>query len=264
MSRPGPRRGPAALALACACLALLSWAPSATGWIRGIDVSRFQEKIGWRAVGETRVRFAFVQASRGSGGDCAVVPERCGPDEYYVRNYRRARRAGLRVGAYHRAFADGHDRASVRADALAEARLFVEMVGQLARRDLRPALDVEYPFGDLGPRRLRRWIRTWTESVRTALGAQPIIYTNASSWLATGDTTEFALAGSALWVANWNVSSPQVPARNWAGRGWAVWQYTSSGKVSGIRGAVDRNRLGHRRYRPIRLGPDWIPPDPVG
>ncbi len=75
------------------------------------------------------------------------------------------------------------------------------------------------------------------------LGIKPIIYTNVSSWAATGDTTEFALDGHALWVANWGVSRPAVPAGNWAGESWRVWQYTSDGSVAGIEGRVDRDVL---------------------
>jgi GH25 family lysozyme M1 (1,4-beta-N-acetylmuramidase) len=35
-----------------------------------------------------------------------------------------------------------------------------------------------------------------------------------------------------------------VPAGNWAGHGYSVWQYTSSGSVAGISGHVDMDRLG--------------------
>lgn len=235
--------GPIAVAAALAALALVATPPAAGAWKPGIDVSRFEGKINWGAVGTTRVRFAFVQASRGDGGDCAVVPERCGADEFYARNYRRARAVGLRVGAYHRAFTGGAGRRGVRDDARAEARMFVASVGGLRGRDLLPALDVETPFGGLGPRRLRLWIRTWLRRIERRLDATAIIYTNRSSWRATGDTREFALAGHPLWVANWDVEEPLVPAADWAGRGWSIWQHTSSGRVNGIRGPVDRNRL---------------------
>ena len=72
---------------------------------------------------------------------------------------------------------------------------------------------------------------------------KPLIYTNASSWSATGDTTWFAHNGHPLWVANFDVPKPLVPAQNWAGKGWSIWQYTSSGRARGIQGAVDRNKL---------------------
>ena len=94
------------------CLALLALAPTVATAApkRGIDVSRFQGEIKWQRVGQTNVEFAWVQASRGEGDDCAVVPDRCGADEFYADNYAGASAAGIRVGAYHRTFAGGGGR----------------------------------------------------------------------------------------------------------------------------------------------------------
>jgi lysozyme len=211
--------------------------------MQGIDVSRFQGKINWQRVADAGIEFAFVQASRGSGSDCAVAPTRCGPDEFYERNYRRARKVGIPIGAYHRAFVGGDEDRGVKRDARIEARLFLRLVGELRGRDLLPALDVETPFAGLTQRELRIWVRTWLARVEKELGVKPFIYTNHSSWQATGDTTMFARAGHPLWVANFDVRAPKVPAANWNGQGWAIWQYTSSGRVGGISGNVDRNAL---------------------
>jgi lysozyme len=221
----------------------------------GVDVSRFQGKIKWKPAAK-RVSFAFVQASRGSGADCAVAPDRCGADEYYLRNIAKAHAKGVRVGPYHRMFANGDTLAEATADATAEADLFISMVeqgGGLGPGDLRPALDVETPFGGLNATELRAWIGTWTERVSAALGAKPVIYTNNSSWQATGNTTDFALAGHPLWVAHWGVPAPLVPASSWAGNSWSVWQYSSSGHVKGITGRVDLNRLAAGGYAPISI-----------
>jgi lysozyme len=190
------------------------------------------------------VEFAFVQASRGSGGDCSVKPKRCGADRFYERNYGGARAQGIRVGAYHRAFVGGDGRAEVRLDAEAEAELFVTQVGQFSRADLVPVLDVEPPFAGLDPRELRLWIRAWVGRVREELGAKAMIYTSATSWRATGDTQRFARRGHRLWIAHWGVREPAVPAANWDGQGWSVWQYTNEGRVNGIDERVDLNRLG--------------------
>lgn len=235
-----------ALSFAFALALLLPLAPTAgaaKGPIKGIDVSRFQGRIAWNKVGKTDLRFAYVQASRGSGRDCTVVPEECGRDQYFARNYGNAKAAGLRVGAYHRAFAKGRTRSKAKQDARAEANRFIDVVGRVRSDDLRPALDVEVPFRRLDEGRLRLWIRTWANRAEKKLHVKPVIYTNSSSWLATGDTTSFARDGYPLWVANFDVRKPSVPADNWAGKGWTIWQYTSSGRVRGINGNVDRNRL---------------------
>jgi lysozyme len=210
----------------------------------GIDVSRFQKTIDWPSVAGAGIRFAYVQASRGSGLDCTVKPQQCGADPYFAANRVAAESVGIRVGAYHRAFASGGTPADARADALAEADLFIAAVGTLQSGELIPVIDVETPFAGMTTATLQTWVRVWVKRVKRRLGRKPMIYTNATSWSATGNTTEFARAKYPLWVAHWGVSRPSVPARNWGGRGYSVWQYTSSGRVPGISGRVDMNRLG--------------------
>jgi lysozyme len=212
----------------------------------GVDVSRFQGAIDWPTVASSGIRFAFVQASRGSGADCVTRPEQCGPDPYFAANRLAATSTGIRVGAYHRAFASGSTVPAARADALIEANLFIAGVGTLQPGELVPVLDVESPFIGMTSGSLRIWIRVFVKRVTKKLGRKPMIYTNASSWSATGNTSEFAKARYPLWVAEWGVSRPTVPANNWAGRGFWVWQYTNSGSVPGISGRVDMDRLGKR------------------
>jgi lysozyme len=228
--------------------ALLALAPAADAAppnprLPGIDVSRFQGRIDWPTVNASDLSFAFAQASRGSGSDCTVKPNRCGYDERYLANYTGAKAEGIRVGPYHRAFVGGDGAAGVKADARAEAKTFLYVVGDLQPGDLRPALDMEEPFGDLSPVELRIWARTWLKRVQRSLGVRPIIYTNTTSWSALGSPTSFARAGHPLWVANWDVSAPSVPAQNWAGRSWRLWQHSSSGSIEGISGRVDLDWL---------------------
>ena len=234
----------AALVVAAGTLAL-SAAPATAGTrAMGIDVSRFQGTIDWPTVAASGVKFAFVQASRGSGADCTVRPGQCGADPYFAANRLAAKSAGIRVGAYHRAFATGSTIADARADALAESDVFLLQVGSLQPGELIPVLDVETPFTGMTPTTLRTWIRVFVKRVTKRLGRKPMIYTNASSWAATGNTREFAKAKYPLWVAEYGVSRPTVPASNWARHGYSVWQFTSSGRVQGISGKVDMDRLG--------------------
>jgi GH25 family lysozyme M1 (1,4-beta-N-acetylmuramidase) len=245
MTQRGSRRH--VLCAAALCLAALLAVPgqaSAGTKAIGIDVSRFQKEIDWTSVAGAGIRFAFIQASRGSGADCTVKPAQCGADQYFAANRAAAESVGIRVGAYHRAFATGATDAEARADALAEADLFISQVGSLNSGELIPVLDAESPFTGMTATSLRTWIRVWVKRVAKRLGRKPMIYTNASSWSATGNTAEFAKARYPLWIAEWGVSRPSVPANNWARHGYSVWQYTSSGSVPGISGRVDMDRLG--------------------
>ena len=243
------RRAPVALAACALWLAVLAAPPltaEAAKPALGIDISRFQGVIDWTQVRGAGVSFAYVQASRGSGVDCTVASTSCGADPYFATNRVNAVANGVRVGAYHRAFATGSNMAAARADAQAEASVFLTQVGALNAGELIPVLDVETPFTGLNPKRLTVWVRTWLKRVAGGLGRKPMIYTNATSWGATGNTREFAKARYPLWVAHWSVSKPSVPALNWAGKGWSVWQYTSSGSIAGISGRVDLNRIRFR------------------
>lgn len=238
------RRGTTLIVAVALCAAALGPATAPAGAARlGVDVSRFNGTIDWSAARAAGVTFAFVQASRGTGLDCDVKPDDCGADPLYASNYGLARAAGIRVGPYHRAFIDPETPSQTRTDALTEANLFLTSVGTLQPGDLRPVIDFETPFDGAEPAQLRIWLRTWLRRVGEALRTKPIIYTNATSWGLNGNVREFAKAGHRLWVANWNVKKPVVPALNWAGRDWSVWQYTSSGVLPGFSGRVDLNRL---------------------
>jgi len=242
-----PRRTSIALPAALICaVALGGFSQTSAAGTRalGIDVSRFQKTIDWPSVAGAGVRFAFVQASRGSGADCTVKPEQCGADPYFAANRLAAETAGIRVGAYHRAFASGGTVADARADAIAESDVFLGAVGTLQAGELVPVIDVETPFTGMTSTTLRAWVRLFVKRTMKRLGRKPMIYTNASSWAGTGNTREFAKAKYPLWIAEYGVSRPTVPAGNWAGRGYSVWQYTSSGSVPGISGHVDMDRLG--------------------
>ena len=233
-----------ALVALCLAVGLAPASASAGTKAMGIDVSRFQGPIDWPTVATAGIRFAFVQASRGSGADCTVKPGQCGADPMFATNRVAAESNGIRVGPYHRAFAAGGTSDTARADAIAEASVFLSNVGSLQSGELVPVLDVETPFSGMTAPTLRTWIRVWVKKVTKRLGRKPMIYTNASSWDATGNTREFAKAKYPLWVAEWGVSRPSVPASNWAGHGYSVWQYSSSGTVAGISGKVDQDRLG--------------------
>ncbi len=254
--RPTGRPPRLLLASAASLAALAAIAPGvqARGAL-GIDVSRFDQTINWSRVANSGVKFAFVQASRGRIADCSVRPESCGADPFYALNYERARKHGIRVGPYHRAFVNGATIKKAKTDARAEADIFVAEVGRLHRGDLLPVLDLESPFRGTNSRRLTIWIRIWLRRVDKKLGPKPIIYTNITSWAATGDTAEFAKRGHRLWVAHWGVREPSVPAGNWGGHSWSFWQFTSDGHVAGVSGRVDRDRLRVRlRKVSVRRG----------
>lgn len=197
---------------------------SRAGKLTGIDVSHYQGYIRWADVAAAGVKFVYAKATDG----------RYFVDSRYARNKQRADALGLSFGAYHFAEPDRTSR-----DAIREADNFLANA-DLAGRHLLPVLDLEVS-GGLGRAALADWVRAWLGRVEAGLGVKPIIYTTPSFWRERlGNSTWFAANGyRVLWIAHWYVSSPDVPAADWNGHSWTLWQVSDCGRVAGISGCVD-------------------------
>ena len=195
--------------------------------IRGIDVSHWQGEIDWDRVANAGKEFAYLKST----DDIDYV------DETFAFNRAQAKANGLSVGAYHFARPDPSA-----GDAVREARWFVRRTNPRPG-ELLPVLDIETSDG-LTQAQMTTWASRWVEEVRDLTGVTPMVYTSPYGWMERfGDTRRIAREGSPLWVAHWGVTSPLVPAGNWDGNGWVMWQYTSQGHVAGIAGDVDLDRL---------------------
>lgn len=236
------RRARASIVVAGLMLGLvvpLTLAPvaAAPAYLPGIDVSHWQGTIRWQAVKGDGVRFAIAKASE----------SRSFVDDQYARNRLKADRLGIPFSAYHFARPDASAN-----DALREAEHFLR-TANLRGRHLLPVLDLEVN-GTLGRRALVRWVKTWLQTVEKRLGVKPMIYTTPSFWRdRMGDTAWFAENGYRLWIAHWFADQPRVPAANWAGRGWTLWQTSNCGSVAGIAGCVDLDRFRGTNIDVLRI-----------
>jgi len=190
--------------------------------VMGIDVSKWQHDDGgpidWRRVKASGQRFAFIKAT---GGSSRIDP-------WFERNWAGARRAGLITGAYH--YSDPSR------SAVAQARLIVSVVGSTREaNNLGIVLDLE-DTGGLRPAALVRWAKTFLNEVERLTGRVPIVYTGPNFWKTKVRSSAFG--AYPLWLARYNSQAP-APLPGW--NRWTFWQYTSSGRVPGIVGAVDRN-----------------------
>jgi len=210
---------------------------AADGDLTGIDVSHWQGQVRWSDVATNGVDFAIAKATEGQ----------IYQDDQYARNKERAEAVRLPFTAYHFASPD-----KTVNDAVLEADNFVDTAG-LGPGNLRPVLDLE-KTGGLGVRRLTTWVKSWLAQVEARLGVKPIIYASPSFWHdKMGNSRWFANHGYALWVAHWHAAAPRIPARNWAGHGWMIWQYDDCGSVAGIDGCVDLDRLNGTDIDALRI-----------
>ncbi|MCT7975927.1 GH25 family lysozyme [Laspinema olomoucense] len=183
---------------------------------KGIDVSDWQDPVNWNSVAGDGMGFAFTKATEGA----TFVADS------YRSNWAAMKSVGLPRGAYHFYRA--------KQDPRAQADIFLKTV-KLEANDLPPVLDIESTDG-VGASSIIRDITTWIEIVEKETKRRPIIYTFPSFWERIGDPKIFT--DYPLWIAHYQTNNPWVPG-GWDG--WTFWQYTESGKVSGINGGVDIN-----------------------
>ncbi len=216
------------------------------GALPGIDVSHYQGTIDWAQVAASGQRFVIAKATEG----LSYV------DPTYAANRAGATAAGLVFGAYHFARPDLHP-----TNPIGEADHFVD-TAQLGPGNIVPVLDLERS-GDLTQAELTQWILAWLGEVAARTGVRPMVYTSPNGWInRTGDTTAVADAGyTLLWIANWFVSQPTVPANDWQGNGWSFWQYSDCGTVPGIQGCVDMDWYETSDFTPVLIpSPDTVAP----
>lgn len=195
--------------------AFRGWEPDPGRYpVRGIDVSHHQGPIDWTAVAADDVAFAYLKASE--GGDHR--------DRRFAANWRAARAAGLKVGAYHfftfcRPGAD-------------QARNFLAVVPALPDA-LPPAVDLE--FGGncaAAPTEadLRRELAAFLSLVEARYGRPAVLYVTPDFHKAYGHV----LPQRPLWKR-------KIVMPPFGGRPWTFWQFHNRGRVEGITGPVDLN-----------------------
>lgn len=236
----------AALAFAIAVGSVLVANPhraeAVSSYLSGVDVSSYQKAPVWGDAKNAGVKFVIARATFGN----------VGADTQYDRNRTQLRNKRIPFTAYHRAAPD-----SSAGDAVAEADHFVD-VARLNGKNLVPALDLE-SHGDLDLASLQEWVKAWSARVEERLAVKPIIYTSAAFWAESmGDTTWFADNGYRLWVNDHNsADAAVVPANNWSGQGWTVWQLSPS-KFPGFKGWVDQDRFNGDSIAPLRIKNNYI------
>ena len=202
--------------------------------VEGIDVSQYQGTIDWTAVKQSGRLFAITRIGDGYG-----------QDPTFDRNWQGIKANGMIRGAY-QYFRPGRDPGM-------QADIVVAKVGRLQAGDLPVTADVEADDG-VAPATIAANLRTWMNRVQAGTGKVPMIYTGPYFWDNKVQSRDFT--GNALWVANWGVNCPSLPA---AWPGFRAWQYSSTGRVPGISGDVDLDRFNGsaQDLQNFAGGPDW-------
>ncbi|ASR46798.1 1,4-beta-N-acetylmuramidase [Paenibacillus kribbensis] len=188
------------------------------GHAQGIDVSHYNGNIDWQQVAAAGKTFAFIKATEGTKYQ----------DSQFLANVQGARDANILVGAYH--FLNATTADGARQEAANFARAIDSAGGRL---DLPPVLDYENNPKNLTPAQISEVAHAFLDEMEKLTGRQPIVYTG-NVFASKFDPT-FSMYK--LWVARY--STTQKPTAVPAWNSWWAWQYSSTGSVPGINGAVD-------------------------
>lgn len=186
--------------------------------VRGIDISSHNGEIDFKAVKKDGIEFAFIKASEGTDFK----------DKNFTTNYKNARKAGIKTGAYHffRFDKDGVD----------QAINFLRATGN-RRLDLGIAIDIEQQGNpeNVDSTLIADRLTSMVEYLNL-LGYRVTLYTNRSGY------EKFLMGtfpGHPLWICSF--SDHPIDAD------WTFWQYDHHGKINGIKGDVDLNTFNGSR-----------------
>jgi len=180
--------------------------------IKGIDVSRYQGDIDFRKVKKDGYEFVMIQAGFGR-----FISQK---DKYFEQNYRNAKSAGLKVGAYWYSYA------VTAAQAKAEAEVFLEVIkGKSFEYPV--CMDIENESQRLlSNNEVGNIVNTFCSHMENA-GYYAVIYSYAD-FLKNKIPAECRKKYD-VWIASFDVSAPDYTGN------YGMWQYSNSGKVNGIR-----------------------------
>lgn len=189
--------------------------------LKGIDISHWQKGID---LGAIDVDFVICKATEGNG----YTDEMC--DTFYQK----AKSLGKKLGVYHFARPDLGNTAEAEADWFVKETLGYHKEAMLV---------LDWESGDLTN---VSWAKAWLDRVKEKTGVKPVIYMSASV-MHSADWSSVVNADYGLWVANYGTNDgtaqesvfDRYPLKYWSF--YALWQYTSKGRLNGYNGNLDLN-----------------------
>ena len=188
--------------------------------MKGIDVSKHNGHINWPAVKAAGVDFVIIRAGYGR--------ELSQKDSLFEENYRGAKAAGLKVGAYWYSYATTGE------DAIKEAKTFLQVV---------KGKQFEFPlYYDIEEKNQMTaaniLITAFCNEIEKA-GYFAGFYANRST--VQNYVSQATREKYSLWIADWTpVQHITAP----------MWQRTAAERVDGIAGYVDAN-ISHMDFESI-------------
>lgn len=180
-----------------------------------IDVSDWQDKIDWKKVKADGVVGAIIRYADGTT-----------LDKRFAENMKNAKAAGIHIGSYI------FSRASTKTQAENEAKRLYD-----ACKPYAPDMPLYIDLEASGLSKYADTVASAFLNKMKALGGKGGVYANLNWWNNYLKKTAKNYSESPFWIAQYNSTMDYKPSSV-----MGMWQYSSKGKVSGIKGNVDMDR----------------------
>ncbi len=192
---------------------------------KGIDVSRYQDKIDWSKVADDEVEYAFIRLGI-RGYTTGEILE----DESFQRNIEGALKNDIDVGVYFFTQAMSVEEAEEEAEFVLESIVPYKVEYPIVL-DVEAVTGTEARANSLTSGERTKYCLAFCEKIKEA-GYTPMIYGNLKTFMLMLDIEE--LEAYDKWFAYYD-DTYYFPYD------FKIWQYTNKGRVSGIKGDVDLN-----------------------
>ena len=185
-----------------------------------IDVSKWDRDIDWKKVKEAGVEYAMIRLGTQKALDKESVI-----DEYFEKNYKGAKENDIKIGVYYFSYANDVEDAKIQAEWVLDKIKGYEI-------DLPVSLDWEsweyFSEFNMSLHDLNELASTFLGMIKEK-GYDAINYSSKSYLENVWNVKDYY-----TWLAHYTINT------NYQGD-FLIWQFTSSGRIPGIKGNVDVN-----------------------
>lgn len=185
-----------------------------------IDVSKWDKDIDWKKVKDAGVEYAMIRLGTQKALDKDSVI-----DEYFEKNYKKAKENGIKVGIYYFSYANDVD------DAKSQAEWVLNKIKDYDI-DLPICFDWEnwkyFSEFDISIHDLNEIAKTFMDTIKEK-GYDTINYSSKSYLENVWNLKDYN-----TWLAHYTINT------NYQGD-FLIWQFTEDGVIPGVKGTVDVN-----------------------
>ncbi len=200
----------------------------------GIDVSSYQETINWNAVSTANVDFVIIRS-----GTTNFNQEVLKNDSYFNANYEGAKNNNIKIGTYY--FTSSYTLEGMKQNAY-------DCLSILNGRTLDYPIYIDVEQETRSTKQVALGKSTLTSYLLEALnilkdaGYEAGVYSNKSFLDTYVDVSRITSAGYSIWMAQYPSGSYAVDPTNYdKSDKCLLWQYSSKGSISGVKGDCDVN-----------------------